>query len=198
MEFLQNHTQIADIIGVLGSLLLIVAFTRCVLSEKFRDGAQFLWLNMSGSILLLPSAYVHQSSAAFAICAFWIIASIAALANKNRLSALMLYPMSIVLSVFAGLSIANLWSAEQEHFFAKIASLVAVEAFVVSYALFIGKMIPGKVYFGATFAGNALFIPCLYIENNIASLVLQSFCLLLSLYGLIQKETMNTEVTKTS
>lgn len=198
MELLQNHNQIADIIGILGSLLLIVAFTRCVLSEKFRDGAQFLWLNMSGSILLLPSAYVHQSSAAFAICAFWIIASIAAVANKNRLSALVLYPMSLAFTLFATLSIANLWLAEQEHFVAKIVSLVAVEAFVVSYALFIGKKIPVKVYFGATFAGNALFIPCLYIENNIASLVLQSFCLLLSLYGLIQKETISAEVTKTT
>jgi hypothetical protein len=196
MELLQSHTQIADIIGVLGSLLLIMAFTRCVLSEKFRDGGQFLWLNMVGSILLLPSAHVHQSSAAFSICAFWIIASIAALVNKNRLSAIVLYPMSVTFTIFATLSIANLWLSEQEHFVAKIVSLVAVETFVVSYALFIGRMIPGKWYFAATFVGNALFIPCLYIENNVASLVLQSFCLLLSLYGLIQKETISIEVTK--
>ncbi|MEG0868345.1 MAG: hypothetical protein RSG77_14960 [Hafnia sp.] len=178
---------LADSIGMIGSLLLIVAFTLCVLSEAFRSGARFLLLNMLGSILLLPSGLLHHSIAAVAICSFWIVASIAALLNRNRLSQYLLYPLSLLFTAYTIYQIYQMLASPQTHLTLKISALMAVELFVISYSLFIGRIISTRMYLTATLVGNAMFIPCLFIEDNISSLALQTFCLLLSVYGLIQE-----------
>lgn len=173
-------------LGLFGSLLLITAYTKCVLREAFSKSMAFLLLNIAGSVFLLPSAFVHESKAATAICTFWIVASCAAMINKNVLSTKILHPLAILFTAFIAYSLFKIGRPDSIPILFKIVSLISVEIFVISYALFIGNKASAKVYFLSTLIGNALFIPCLYLENNIASITLQSFCLIMSVVGLIK------------
>ena len=64
--------------------------------------------------------------------------------------------------------------------FFSLLGFASVEIFVLSYSAFIAQLINRKSYLVWTFLGNAIFIPSLYIDHNIASLVLQLYCLIMS------------------
>lgn len=176
--------QTIDAIGIFGSIVLIIAFSKCTIESSFGQSSMFLILNIIGSCLLFPSAIFHESVAAQGICAFWIIASLIALFNSNKLPKNVLILMTTAFTTFVIYSLYNISDVFSYTWLAKSASLFSVEIFVLSYALYISKQVNDFSYFLSTIIGNAIFIPCLFLENNIASLTLQSFCFIMGIVGI--------------
>ncbi|WP_448212806.1 CBU_0592 family membrane protein [Colwellia sp. MEBiC06753] len=67
---------IADIIGMLGTALVVLAFFLIQLDKLDPKSIQYNLLNLTGAILLLISLCVNFNLASFVIEIFWISASI--------------------------------------------------------------------------------------------------------------------------
>jgi hypothetical protein len=181
--------SVFDYVGFIGSALLIVAFTLAAVMDRFASGRGFLVLNAFGSLLLLFSDGYRESYASFGIGVFWIAISLKALANKNVLDGQSLKTFSVgftlyVLALlchtlfFSGLSGAELAI--------KVVSVLVVETMMVSYIFLIGERIGLSTYLWVTVVTKILFVPCLVLDANSASVLLHSYGVFIAFFGLVR------------
>lgn len=179
-----NLANFPDLIGLCGSILLTGAFTKAAFNEAFREKAIFLILNAIGSALLVIPAIFHESYAALSICTFWIISSIICLTSERKCLS---PPWLVALNICFAVALTTI-VIHGKYGLISLLGFVSVEVFVLSYSAFIAQLINRKSYLIWTFLGNAIFIPSLYFDHNIPSLVLQLYCLIMSVIGLLSKD----------
>lgn len=68
--------SIADIIGLLGTALVVAAYFLMQLNKLDPKGLQFNLMNLAGAVCLILSLVVHFNLASFVIEIFWIAASL--------------------------------------------------------------------------------------------------------------------------
>lgn len=73
------NDQIANIIGMLGTSLVVGAYLALQLDKLEAKGLAYNLYNLIGAILLLMSLFVHFNLASFVIEIFWIAASLVGL-----------------------------------------------------------------------------------------------------------------------
>ncbi len=73
------NDQIANIIGMLGTSLVVGAYLALQLDKLEAKGLAYNLYNLIGAILLLISLFVHFNLASFVIEIFWIAASLVGL-----------------------------------------------------------------------------------------------------------------------
>ncbi|WP_068547665.1 CBU_0592 family membrane protein [Thalassotalea crassostreae] len=73
--------MIADIIGMLGTIMVVAAFFMIQMDKLDPKGLQYNIINLIGAILLLISLCINFNLASFVIEIFWIAASIVGLWN---------------------------------------------------------------------------------------------------------------------
>ena len=66
--------SIADIIGLLGTALVVAAYFLMQLNKLDPKGLQFNLMNLAGAVCLILSLVVHFNLASFVIEIFWIAA----------------------------------------------------------------------------------------------------------------------------
>lgn len=71
----------ADIIGMMGTILVVLAFFLIQMDKIDPKSLHYNMLNLIGAILLLISLCINFNLASFVIEIFWIIASIVGLIN---------------------------------------------------------------------------------------------------------------------
>ena len=71
--------MLADIIGMMGTTLVVLAFFLIQMDKIDPKGLNYNLLNLTGAILLLISLCINFNLASFVIEIFWIIASIVGL-----------------------------------------------------------------------------------------------------------------------
>ncbi|TRX56939.1 CBU_0592 family membrane protein [Thalassomonas sp. M1454] len=71
----------ADIIGMMGTVLVVLAFFLIQMNKIDPKSLNYNLLNLIGAILLLISLCINFNLASFVIEIFWIIASIVGLFN---------------------------------------------------------------------------------------------------------------------
>ncbi len=72
---------IFDVIGMMGTFLVVGAFFLMQLGKVDPKGFQYNFMNLSGAILLLISLTYNFNLASFVIEIFWIVASLIGLYN---------------------------------------------------------------------------------------------------------------------
>lgn len=72
---------IFDVIGMMGTFLVVGAFLFMQLGKLDPKGFQYNFMNLSGAILLLISLTYNFNLASFVIEIFWILASLIGLYN---------------------------------------------------------------------------------------------------------------------
>lgn len=75
---------IIDTIGMLGTLLVVLAYSLLQLERTDPRGLTYNTLNLVGAVLLLISLYFHFNLASFVIEIFWIAASLIGLWKYHR------------------------------------------------------------------------------------------------------------------
>lgn len=75
---------IFDIIGMMGTLLVVGAFFLMQLGKINPKGFQYNFINLSGAILLLISLTYNFNLASFVIEVFWIVASLIGIFNYYK------------------------------------------------------------------------------------------------------------------
>jgi hypothetical protein len=179
--------SVFDYVGFAGSGLLVVAFTLAALIDRFASGRSFLLLNAFGSLLLLFSDAYRGSYASFGIGVFWIAISAKALANKNVLGSesLRTFATAFTLYVLALLVHTVFMSgAAGADLTIKVVSVLVVEVMMVSYIFLIGERIGLAAYLWTAVATKVLFVPCLILDSNAASVLLHAYGVLIALFGI--------------
>lgn len=74
----------ADIIGVFGTSLIVIAYFLLQKGAVAGHDWSYLWLNLIGAIMLLYSLYWAWNTASVIIEIFWIGISVYGMANKLR------------------------------------------------------------------------------------------------------------------
>lgn len=75
---------LAHIIGLVGMMLVVIAFYKTVDGKWDSQGEQFNVVNLCGAVLLLISLCVHFNLGSFVIELFWIAISIKGLRQLHR------------------------------------------------------------------------------------------------------------------
>lgn len=73
-----------DTIGMLGTILVVLAYFLLQLERTDPKGLAYNMLNLAGAVLLLFSLYFHFNLASFVIEIFWIAASLIGLVKYLR------------------------------------------------------------------------------------------------------------------
>ena len=81
MVLLKGINMFADIIGMMGTTLVVLAFFLIQMDKIDPKSLNYNLLNLTGAILLLISLCINFNLASFVIEIFWIIASIVGLIN---------------------------------------------------------------------------------------------------------------------
>ncbi|MBG89582.1 MAG: hypothetical protein CMO80_22165 [Verrucomicrobiales bacterium] len=77
-------SMLAHLIGLIGMMLVVLAFYQTVEGKWDSQGHTFNVVNLSGAILLLISLIVHFNLGSFIIELFWIAISIKGLVQYHR------------------------------------------------------------------------------------------------------------------
>jgi len=75
---------IAHAIGLLGMVMVVLAFYQTVSGAWSSQGAQFNVVNLCGAVLLLLSLLVHFNLGSFVIEVFWIAISLKGLYQLRK------------------------------------------------------------------------------------------------------------------
>jgi predicted membrane protein len=78
------HITAIDIVGMLGTALVVLAYLLQQLGKLAGDALSYLYMNLGGAILLLISLCVNFNLASFVIELFWITASLIGLYKYYR------------------------------------------------------------------------------------------------------------------
>lgn len=73
-----------DLLGWLGSILLLLGYTLNIFKKINSNSYNFLILNFVGSTCLVVNAFVYKVYPFFVINLFWVIASIIQIINNKR------------------------------------------------------------------------------------------------------------------
>ena len=79
-----NIELLANIIGMIGTLLVVGSYFLMQLNKLDPKGVRFNVINLLGAIFLLLSLLVHFNLASFVIELFWIAASLIGIYNYFR------------------------------------------------------------------------------------------------------------------
>ena len=74
----------ADMIGIVGTALVVIAYMMQQLGKLASDSLSYLYMNLGGAILLLVSLLASFNLASFIIELFWIAASLVGLYKYHQ------------------------------------------------------------------------------------------------------------------
>jgi len=74
----------ADIIGIIGSIFLMLAYFLLQAGKVKGSDASYLYLNLSGALFILFSLFFFPNRAAIMIEIFWVIISLYGLWKRKR------------------------------------------------------------------------------------------------------------------
>jgi hypothetical protein len=82
-----NDLSVIDVLGWVGAIILLVAYTLNIMQKLETDSSYFLSINLLGAFLLTINAYSTESYPFLVVNLFWVLVSIYQLINKIRAQA---------------------------------------------------------------------------------------------------------------
>ena len=82
-----QNLSFSDIVGVIGTIMLILAYLLLQAGHFKSNGWTYLYMNLFAAIFILFSLCFHFNLASFIIEIFWIAISIYGIIKKKRRSA---------------------------------------------------------------------------------------------------------------
>lgn len=79
-----NDLSLIDVLGWVGAIILLVAYTLNIMQKLETDSSYFLSINLLGAFLLTVNAYSTESYPFLVVNLFWVLVSIYQLINKIR------------------------------------------------------------------------------------------------------------------
>lgn len=77
-----QYLNLIDVMGWLGAIILLLAYTLNIAQKLENDSSYFLSTNLLGALLLTINAYSTESYPFFVVNLFWVLVSTYQLAKK--------------------------------------------------------------------------------------------------------------------
>lgn len=77
-----QYLNLIDVMGWLGAIILLLAYTLNIAQKLENDSSYFLSTNLLGALLLTINAYTTESYPFFVVNLFWVLVSTYQLAKK--------------------------------------------------------------------------------------------------------------------
>jgi len=78
-----NYLSLIDVMGWVGAIILLTAYTLNILQKVEADSSYFLSINLLGAFLLTVNAYSTESYPFLVVNLFWVLVSIYQLSQKK-------------------------------------------------------------------------------------------------------------------
>lgn len=76
--------MLIEILGWLGSLMVILAFALNIYKKLDSDSVAYYFLNIAGSSLLIINTTYHHAIPSAMVNVVWVLIAVVAIVNKNR------------------------------------------------------------------------------------------------------------------